>query len=106
MIEVTQQVYDPVTLEVVEQVTNINIEVGDYIVQSATYTDTELPVTVDGQTIFNIFAEPSKSNLFISDNIYFKDKSYNIQFISGAWKLVWLNEFPLETTDTLIFRTI
>lgn len=67
--------------------------------------DTELVVAVNGQTIFNIFAEPTKSNLFISDNIYFKDKSYTIQYISGAWKLVWLNEFQLETTDTLIFRT-
>jgi hypothetical protein len=70
------------------------------------YTDIELAVTQDDQTQFNIFSEPIQSNLFINDSIYFKDKSYQIQNISGNWKLIWLDEFQLKTTDLLIFRKI
>lgn len=71
-----------------------------------TYVDVELLVTVDGQTEFNIFTEPMLSNLYINDSIFFKDKSYQIQNILGNWKLIWLGEFQLTTTDLLIFRKI
>lgn len=70
------------------------------------YTDIELVVEQDDQTQFNIFSNPTSSNLFINDSIYFKDKSYLIQNISGNWRLIWLNEFPLATSDLLIFRKI
>jgi hypothetical protein len=56
------------------------------------------------QTVFNIFQEPIKSNLFINDLIYFENNDYNIQFIDNAWKLIWLNAFPLKTSDFLVFR--
>jgi hypothetical protein len=72
--------------------------------ESSKYEDIELVVTQDDQTEFNIFSEPTQSNLFINDSIYFKDKSYLIQNISGNWKLIWLNEFLLKTNDLLIFR--
>jgi len=75
--------------------------------EPSVYTDIELAVTQDDQTQFNIFSEPTiQSNLFINDSIYFKDKSYQIQNISGNWKLIWLDEFQLKTTDLLIFRKI
>lgn len=70
------------------------------------YTDIELIVTEDDQTEFNIFSEPQKSNLFINDCTFFQNKSYQIQNISGNWKLIWLNEFQLKTNDSLIFRKI
>jgi hypothetical protein len=68
------------------------------------YTDVDLFVTEDGQTEFNIFEEPTFSNLFINDCIFFKDKSYQIENFLGNWRLVWLNEFLLTTNDLLIFR--
>lgn len=71
-----------------------------------TYVDLELIVVQDGQVEFNIFEEPEKSNLFINGNMYFKDKSYLVQLVSGNWRLIWLDEFPLTMTDSLIFRKI
>lgn len=70
------------------------------------HTDIELIVVLDNQTEFNIFTEPTLSNLFINDAIYFKDKSYLIQNVLGNWRLIWLDEFQLKTTDLLIFRKI
>lgn len=70
------------------------------------YIDLPLAVTVNNQTVFNIFTQPTKSNLFINDLVYFKDKSYQIQEISGAWKLIWLEEFELKTEDFIILRKI
>ena len=69
-------------------------------------TDLTLTVTNDGQTQFNIFNNPNnaKTNLFINNSIYFENTSYTIQNISGNWKLVWQNEFQLQTSDQLIFR--
>lgn len=70
------------------------------------YTDIELVVEQDDQTQFSIFSEPTLSNLYVNDAIYFKDKSYQIQNIAGNWSLIWLNQFLLKTEDLLIFRKI
>jgi len=72
----------------------------------SSYEDIELIVTQDNQVEFNIFSDPIQSNLYVNDSIYFKDKSYNIELISGNWKLIWLDEFQLKTNDLLIFRKI
>ena len=68
------------------------------------FQDLELNVTVDNQAVFNIFNPVGKSNLFINDLTYFENKSYQIQQILGAWKLIWVDEFQLKTTDYLVFR--
>ena len=70
------------------------------------FSDNELVVSEDGQTVFNIFQEPNASNLYINDCIYFKDKSYQIQNTLSGWKLIWLNAFQLSKTDLLIFRKL
>lgn len=70
----------------------------------ASFQDVELVVTTEGQTVFNIFNPIAKSELFIGELIFFENKSYLIQEILGAWKLIWLEEFPLSTTDYLRFR--
>ena len=70
------------------------------------YPDLELPVENDGQTIFNIYNPVSTSSLYVNDSVFFVEKSYHIAFINNAWKLIWLNEFPLTITDYLIFKKI
>jgi hypothetical protein len=71
---------------------------------TGTSSDISLVVTEDDQVQFNIFDQPTKSNLFINDSTYFENVSYLIQNINGNWRLVWLDEFKLKTTDRVILR--
>lgn len=72
--------------------------------QTTGFDDLRLIVTQDGQTTFNIFNKPKKSNLFLNDSTYFENISYQIREINNSWKLIWLNEVTLTTTDLLIIR--
>ena len=72
--------------------------------QTTDFDDLRLIVTQDGQTTFNIFNKPKKSNLFLNDSTYFENISYQIREINNSWKLIWLNEVTLTTTDLLIIR--
>ena len=108
-----EEITESVSIEVVETTEVFTIEFAELGVPGiqgekgdpgGNYVDIELTVTEDGQIEFNIFSEPTKSNLYINDSIYFKDRSYQIQNVSGNWRLIWLNEFELSTTDLLIFR--
>ena len=112
---------DVITIEIQELSSNINVAVatvtntfvvevsevgskGDKGDAGATFTDLQLKVTVENQTEFNIFSIPQQSNLFINDLQYFENKSYQITQNAGIYKLLWLNEFDLKTTDFIIIR--
>lgn len=64
-------------------------------------SDMILMVEVDGQTQFNVFANPALHALIVNGVEY---HSYSLQQISGNWRLLWTGTFGFSTTDALIFR--
>ena len=67
----------------------------------AAVSNVELIVETNGQTQFNVFANPTLHALIVNGVEY---HSYTLQQVSGNWRLLWAGTFSFTTTDTLIFR--
>ena len=65
-----------------------------------------LPVTANGQTVFNIFSQPvNGSTLEINGVTYYNVADYTIGVSGSNTQLTWLNAFSLNTNDKLFFVT-
>lgn len=72
------------------------------IVTQDTVYDLFLEVEFDGQTQFNVFGNAAHHALLVNGIEY---HSYVLQQVLGNWRLLWAGNFPLQTSDELIFRT-
>jgi hypothetical protein len=97
-----QQTYlDVLRGEVIAIVEALGLDSG-----SSVPVDLKLVVNFDGQTMFNVFQTPTtKTELIINNMVYCEDDAaYSFGMNGLNPVLIWDGEFPISTSDSLIFR--
>ena len=78
------------------------------IQQNTGFKRIKLEIQADGQTQFNIFNPPLSGEhwLIVNGIEEYSPYAYEVQNISGNWRIVWKNaNYQLKTTMELIFVT-
>lgn len=106
LISILIEEYDSqIDMVVIEEIEIVSISISENQGNSS-FNTLQLIVSEDDQTLFNIYNVPiGYSELDINGVTYYYVDDYEF-FTSGQnIYLLWLNNFLLQTTDKLIFKT-